>query len=214
VQLIASTYYRRVRVHLDLRKAETSEDEKQRRLERAKLDTQAVLRYVDDACPTLKGNIYLIAAEVYSLDASEQSTRKQCEKWQDQAATIVYRNVDEEDDTFLRLNATALHHEKAKTLIQFGRYNEAQSELMTARKTLQADLLTWHVNLYLTEANLYKAQKDLQGSAAAGIEAYKIAKVVQSPKDELEVKKLFTDLKSLDASNPYVCNLGTTIGMY
>jgi len=214
VQLIASTYYRRIRVHLDLRKAETSEDEKQRRLERAKLDTQAVLQYVDKACPTLKGNIYLIAAEVYSLGASEPSARKQCEKWQDQAATIVYRNVDEEDDTFLRLNATALHHEKAKTLIQFGRYKEAQSELVTARKTLQADLLTWHINLYLTEANLYKAQKDFQGSAAAGIEAYKIAKVVQSPKDELEVKKLFSDLNSLDASNPYICNLGTTIGMY
>src|SRR5581483_101635 len=143
-QLIAATYYRRIRVHLDIRKSEPSEDEKRRRLELAKLDTQIVLRFVDDVSPTLKGNIYLIAAEVYSLDASEPSTRKQCEKWQDQAATIVYRNVDEEDDTFLKLNATALHHEKAKTLIQFGRYKEAQSELLTARKTLQADLLTWH----------------------------------------------------------------------
>jgi hypothetical protein len=85
---------------------------------------------------------------------------------------------------------------------------------MIARKTLQADLLTWHVNLYLTEANLYKAQLDFQGSAQASIEAYKIAKVVQSPKDELEVKRLFSDLQSLDASNPYICNLGTTIGMY
>ena len=214
VQLIASTYYRRIRVHLDLRKTETSEDEKKRRLARARLDTQIILQYIDNVCPTLKGNIYLIAAEVYSLDASNPATRKQCEKWQDQAATIVYRNVDEEDDTFLRLNATALHHEKAKTLIQFGRYKEAHNELLMARKMLQADLLTWHVNLYLTEANLYKAQKDLQGSAAAGMEAYKIAKVVQSPKDELEVKKLFADLKSIDASNPYVCNLGTTIGMY
>jgi hypothetical protein len=33
-------------------------------------------------------------------------------------------------------------------------------------------------------------------------------------RDEQEVKKLFSDLKSLDASNPYVCNLGMTIGMY
>jgi transcriptional regulator with XRE-family HTH domain len=214
VKLIASTYYRRVRVQLDLRKAATSEHERQRRLARAKLDTQKALQYVDDVGPTLKGNAYLIASEVYSLDSSEPSIRRQCEKWQEKAANIVYRNEDDEDDTFLKLNATALHHEKAKTLIQFGRYKEAYSELVTARKTLQADLLTWHVNLYLTEASLYKAQKDLQGSAAAAIEAYKIAKVVQSSKDELEVKKLFTDLKNLDASNPYVCNLGVTIGMY
>lgn len=119
-----------------------------------------------------------------------------------------------EDDTFLRLNATALHHEKAKTLIQFGRFREAHSEIITARKTLLADLLTWHINLHLTEANLYKAQKDLEGCAASAIEAYKIAKVVQSPKDEIEVKQLFLDLKSIDASNPYVCNLGMTIGSY
>jgi hypothetical protein len=85
---------------------------------------------------------------------------------------------------------------------------------VTARKALQADLLTWHVNLYLTEAHLCEAQNDLQGSATAGIEAYKIAKVVQSPKDELEVKNLFTNLKSLEPSNPYVCNLGMMIGMY
>ena len=214
ITLLASTYYRRARVQLDLRKAATSEHEQQRRLACAKLDTQRVLQYVDAIGPTLKGNTYLIAAEVYSLDASDPSTRKQCEKWQEKAATIVYRNEDEEDDTFLKLNATALHHEKAKTLIQFGRYKEAHNELVTARKTLQADLLTWHVNLYLTEARLYKAQKDLQGSATAGIEAYKIAQVVQSPKDELEVKNLFRDLKGLDASNPYVCNLGMLMGMY
>jgi hypothetical protein len=74
--------------------------------------------------------------------------------------------------------------------------------------------LTWHVNLFLTEANIYKAQKDFEGSAVVGIEAYKIAKVVQSPKDEVEVKKLFLDLKNLEASNPYVCNLGVAVGMY
>jgi transcriptional regulator with XRE-family HTH domain len=214
VQLIASTYYRRIRVHLDLRKAAISEDEKQRRLERAKMDVQAVLQYKDVAS-ILKGNIYLIAAEVYSLDASDSSTRRQCERWQDQAATIVYKTADnEEDDTFLRLNGTALHHEKAKTLIQFKHFKEAQNELNIARKALQADLLTWHINLYITEAQLYKAQNDLEGSAISGVEAYKIAKVVQSLKDEAEVKRLFLELKHLDAANPHVCNLGRVVGMY
>ena len=212
--MLASAYYRRIRVHLDLRKAETSDDEKQRHLERAKVDVQTALRYVEEVSPILKGNIYLIAAEVFAFDARDASKRKQCEKWQDRAATLVYRNEADEDDTFLRLNATALHHEKAKTLLQFGRLREAHNELVTARKTLQADLLTWHVNLYLTEAHLYKAQNDLQASATSAIEAYKVAKVVQSPKDELEVKKLFVELKSLDDSNPYISNLGITVGMY
>ena len=164
--------------------------------------------------PVLKGNIYLIAAEVFALDASDTSTQKQCEQWQDKAATIVYRNEVDEDDTFLRLNATALHHEKAKTLLHFGRFREAHSELVTARRTLQPDLLTWHINLYLTEANIYMEQKDLESSAASVLEAYKIAKVVQSPKDVVEVKRLFVSLKKLDPANPYVCSLGLSIGMF
>lgn len=178
------------------------------------MDTQAALRYGEQVGPILRGNIYLIAAEVFALNANDSSARKQCEKWQDKAATLVYRNDIDEDNTFLKLNATALHHEKAKSLLAFGHLREAQSELITARKTLQADLLTWHINLYLTEANIYKAEKDLERSATSGIEAYRIAKVVQSPKDEVEVKKLFLALKSMDASNPYICNLGMTIGMY
>ncbi len=214
IPLLASAYYRRIRVALDLRKAETSDSEKQKHIERAKVDAQTALRYVEQVGPILRGNIYLIAAEVFALDAGDASTRKQCEKWQDKAATIVYRNEDDEDDTYLRLNATGLHHEKAKTMLQFGQFREAHSELVTARRTLQADLLTWHVNLFLTEANIYKAQKDFEGSAVAAIEAYKLAKVVQSPKDEVEVKKLFLDLKNLEASNPYVCNLGVAVGMY
>ena len=214
IELITSAYYRRVRVHLDLMKAETSEDGMRKHLEHAKKDAQAALDRAEQIGPILKGNLYLIAAEVCALDASDPSARKQCEKWQEKATTLVYRNTQDEDDTFLRLNATALHHEKAKTLIHFGRFREAHNELITARKTLPPDLLTWHINLYLTEANLYKAQKDLEESATSAIEAYKLAKVVQSPKDEMEIKKIFSELQMLDAANPYVCNLGMMLGMY
>ncbi len=214
IPLIASGYYRRIRVSLDLRKAAKSVTERQRYLEQAKGDVQTALQYIEQVGPILRGNMYLIAAEVFALDSNDISIRKQCEKWQDKAATIVYRNEEDEDDTYLKLNATGLHHEKAKTMLQFGQFRDAHNELITAKKTLEADLLTWHINLYLTEANIYKAQKDFEGSAASGIEAYKIVKVVQSPKDEVEVKKLFVDLKNLEKSNPYVCNLGVTIGMY
>jgi transcriptional regulator with XRE-family HTH domain len=212
--LLASGYYRRTRAYLDLRKAETSKDERQKYLQRAKTDAQSALSHIEQVGAVLKGNIYLIAAEAFAVDANDASTQKQCEQWQDKAATIVYRNEADEDDTFLLLNATALHHEKAKTLLRFGRFREAHSELVTARRTLQPDILTWHINLYLTEANIYMAQKDLESSAASALEAYKLAKVVQSPKDEVEVKKLFVSLKNLEPSNPYICRLGLNIGMF
>jgi hypothetical protein len=43
-----------------------------------------------------------------------------------------------------------------------------------------------YFGLLSQEANIYKAQKDFEGSATSGIEAYKIARVIQSPKSEKE----------------------------
>jgi hypothetical protein len=120
--LLIAAYYRRIRVHLDLRKAETSVIAQQKHVANAQADVQAALDDLEQVGPILRGNFYLIAAEAFSLDANDASQRKQCEKWQDRAATLVYRAETDEDDTFLKLNATGLHHEKAKTLLQFGRY--------------------------------------------------------------------------------------------
>jgi hypothetical protein len=132
---------------------------------------------------------------------------------QRKAETLVYRNDDREDETFLRLNATALHHEKAKTRILFGDYTEAHSEIIAARKTLNADLLTWHANLNITEARLYYAQGNVEASSSMALEAYKVARVVQSPKEIEEIKRLWHALNEKDPTNPFACNLGLTLGL-
>jgi transcriptional regulator with XRE-family HTH domain len=214
-ELLASAFYRRVRVHLDHRKTATSDKQKQHYLALAKKDILTTLDFTEKVGPTLKGNIYLIAAEVFSLDATDMNTRKKCAKWQEKAAMLVYRGTEEEDDgTFLKLNKTGLHHEKAKTLLQFGDIAEARNEIAIARKTVAPDMLTWHLNLFLTEANLYMAEGDLEASAICGSEAYKISKVVHSLKDEGELKRLFYSLKSLDNTNPQVCNFGVEMDIY
>ncbi len=214
-ELIDSAFYRRSRVHMEHRTTAADEERKRKYLELAKADVDAALHYVERVRPPLKGSIYLIAAEVYALYAiNDISLRKQCEKWQDKAAALVYRGNIEDDGTFLKLDTTALHHEKAKTLILFHRLQEARSELASAWKALPPDLLSWHINLHLTEASLYKAERDLEGSAKSGIEANKFAKVMQSRKRIAEVERLFLELQQLDDTNPYVCNLGTILGLY
>lgn len=213
LSLLAASHYRCVRVHLDLRKYAGNEKEKQERLINAKAEVQECLKYIEDVGPTLRGNTYLIAAEVYALGSQDEMTKKKCYEWQRKAETLVYRNDDREDDTFLRLNATALHHEKAKTRILFGDYTEAHNEIIAARKTLNADLLTWHANLDITEARLYYAQGDIEASASMALEAYKVARVVQSPKDIEEIKRLWYDLYARDNANSLICNLGLTLGL-
>jgi transcriptional regulator with XRE-family HTH domain len=208
LSFLAASHYRCVRVHLDLRKYAKDEREKQERLINAKAEVQECLKHLEYLGPILKGNIYLIAAEVYALSSQDEMTKRKCNEWQRKAETLVYRNDDREDETFLRLNATALHHEKAKTRILFGDYAEAHSEIIAARKTLNADLLTWHANLDITEARLYYAQGDIEASSSMAIEAYKVAKVVRSLKEIEEIKGLWHALNEKDSSNPCVCKLG------
>jgi transcriptional regulator with XRE-family HTH domain len=214
-ELLASTFYRRSRVHMEHRVTATDEAQKYKYLELAKADVLAALSYTERVRTPLKGSIYLIAAEVEAFYAiNDISLRKQCEKWQEKAANLIYRGKTEDDGTFLKLDTTALHHEKAKSLLSFNRLQEARNELTTAWKTVTPGLLTWHINMHLTEANIYKAEHDLEGSARSGIEAYKLAKAMQAHKRVAEVEKLFFELQQLGDTNPYVCNLGMLLGLY
>ncbi|MGH2495328.1 MAG: helix-turn-helix domain-containing protein [Ktedonobacteraceae bacterium] len=197
-ELLASAYFWRARLHLE---------QKHRTL--AKDDVDAALVYAERVRSPLKGNIYLVAAEVYADGAeNSQQMKTQCDRWHEQVANLVYKGGIEEDDSFVKLNVTTTHHERAKTLIQLHRFKEARNELNTAWKTLSPDLVIWRINLSLTEARLYCAEKDIEGSAQLASEALNIAKVLHAQDKVSQVYSLCLQLKEHDANNPYVCNLG------
>ncbi len=137
--------------------------------------------------------------------------RTQCEKWQDKVAFFVDSEKIEDDGTFLKLNPTALHHERAKTLLRFGRIEDARRELNTAWKTLQPNLFTWHMNMHLTQASLFLAEHDIEESVQSSLKAYTLAKTIHSHKGEVEVRYLLEQLQQLDTSHSSVRNLTMTI---
>lgn len=211
-ELIASAFYGRSRVHLESSHTATGEQQKQKHFAFARMDVDAALAYAEQVRTPLKGNIYLIAAEIYALLAAQDvSLRTQCEQWQDKVATFVYRGNIEEDGTFLKLDTTALHHEKAKTLLQFGRLQDAQHELDTAWQTLPPNLLTWQMNMHLTETSLSMAQHDVEKSSKSGIQAYITANAIHSHKGKAEVKRLVSELQNLDSTNSYTRHLNMIV---
>lgn len=203
-ELIASAYFWRARLHLE---------QKHRSL--AKVDVDAALACADRIRAPLKGNIYLVAAEVYA-DGSENSEqmKTQCDRWHEKVAGLVYRGGIEDDDSFVKLNVTTTQHERAKTLIQLHRFKEARHELDTAWKTLSPDLVIWRINLSLTEARLHFAEKDIEGSAQSAIEALKIAKALNARDKVSQAHSLYLQLKEHATNNPYVCNLGMQLDVY
>jgi hypothetical protein len=225
-ELIAASHFRRIRVYMDLyefaKKLPAGPQSQQaiNYLDLARFDTNIALEYVEQVRNPLKSNIYLIAAEVNSLYAQDNKRlQDQCDNWQKKVANMVYREKGQYDDdgTFLKTNITAVHHERAKTLMKFtsrkGALKEARSELNTAWKTLTPDLTIWRVNLHITEAQLNLLENDVEGSAQAGIEAFKIASVMQTRNEERKVKNLYLNLQNAAPNNGYVCNLGLQLGM-
>ena len=192
----------------------------------AKDDITAALALVDHAGPTMKGNIYLHAADIYGQFAgSSQTEQSQCKAWQDKVANMLYKGVAEENETFLKLNLAAVNHEKAKLMLHFNqsddthalsqKVGEAIRGKLTAALNAVPDTLTiWKMFFYLTEARLYLAQHDVEGCAKIGKEALKIATIVTSAKGINEVKLLYADLGGKGSNNPYVANLGVQLGIF
>ena len=170
-----------------------------------------------------QGNILMISADMASrLSIRDPQATLELRNWQDKALTIAYKGDLEPDRTFIRFNRAAIHHERAKTLLrgfeadptQSQLVKETQSELRLAWEGLTPDVSEWQMYFLETEARLHLVLRDLEASAKQGIASLKAARNHTSLKGERQVRVLYSDLQKLDASNPYVCNLGMQLGLF
>jgi hypothetical protein len=211
VELLARSLQHRARIHMQ-----------QKNYALARADAQGAMEYVDRVRAPLKGNIYLASAEANAFYTSnDRELERQVKRWQDQALNLVWKGPFEVDRTFEVLNLAGVHHERAKTLIQFYEYHpkketlaDARDELNMAWKGLTPDLQEWRMYFYSTEAQLYGVEHDIEGSARTGLKALQAARAMQSKKGETQVKALYENLNGIDEVNPYVRNLGLELGIF
>jgi hypothetical protein len=157
----------------------------------------------------LKGNIYLESANINTPFAINDSIlQNQCRAWQDKAANMLYKGILEPDESFFRFNLSAVHHEKAKSLLHWQKTRDdrkaVRSKLTAAIETLSPDLNVWKAYYYMTEAHLNLADHDLEGCAQLGKEALKVAKAMHSKMEEENVRSLYYELNEQAPNNPYV----------
>ena|SRR5437660_5119612 len=170
----------------------------------------------------LYGTIHLMAAMVFAPYASnDDKLAAEVRSWLDKTLNIVYKKNIEPDNTFLKLNLAAVHHERAKAFLQFHQFHpdygylkDASNEIRLAWEAFTPDLTEWKVFFHLTEARILEAGKDLEGSAKLGLAALKAARDMQSKKREAQIHSLYYDLVNVDARNPYVHNLGAELGVF
>ncbi|HEU5383618.1 MAG TPA: helix-turn-helix transcriptional regulator [Ktedonobacteraceae bacterium] len=217
VELIANSLFRRARMYMEHSSLTTDPYQQHRYWRLAQVDTEGALNRIEHTGETdsLKGNIYLIAAEVNSLFASnDRKLRSQCLDWQAKVGNILYRGPLEDDGSLTKLNKTALHHEQAKVHLQFGHIREARDAINRTWKILSPSQTSLRTYIYLTEAKIFMVEKELEGSARCGIEAHAMAAIRRSQKQQEEIKQIYKRMVELDENNPYVCRLGVELNMF
>ena len=186
----------------------------------AQKDIASAMMYIDKVKNgPLKGNIYLESANINAPFAlSDKTLQGQCKAWQDKAANMLYKGLSDFDESFFRFNLSAVHHEKAKTLLSWqktgGDRKAIYEKLTIAIEALPPELAVWKGYYYMTEANLHLVDHDLEGSAQSAKVALKIARSMHSRMVEDEVRNLYEQLDERSSANPYVRNLGVELGIY
>jgi transcriptional regulator with XRE-family HTH domain len=194
--------------------------DQQGKLVEAQADIAEAMKYTDKIRNgSLKGNIYLESANINTPFAlSDKTLQNQCRAWQDKAATMLYKGLIEPDESFFRFNLSAVHHEKAKSLLSWQKTATdrklIQDKLVLAIEALPPELAVWKGYYYMTEARLYLADHDLEGSAQSAKIALKTARSMHSRMVEDEVRSLYEELDEKNTLNPYVRNLGVELGIF
>lgn len=187
---------------------------------KAREDIAAAMECIDKVRNgPLKGNIYLESANINTPFAiNDRKLQDQCKAWQEKAANMLYKGSIESDESFFRFNLSAVHHEKAKSLLHWQRTRDdrkvVRSKLTTAMETLNPDLNVWRAYYYMTQARLELADHDLEGSAQSAKAALKIARIMHSKMEEENVRQFYYQLSQQAANNPYVSNLGVELGIF
>jgi hypothetical protein len=191
----------------------------------AKQDIQAALDRIKQLGTPLKINVYLFSANAHARFTGNDTTLEDdVKRWQDTALTIVSQSKGktEDDGSFLRPNLAAVHHEKAKTFLQFytlhpknpQHLKDARRELNMAWAALTPDLAEWQMYFALTESRLFLAEHDIEGSTKMAIQAVKQSRFVRSMQGEGQVRDLYFQLKQRGKTNPYIDNLGVELGIF
>ncbi len=190
----------------------------------AKQDIQAALDRIKQLGTPLKINVYLFSANAHAKFTGNDTTlENDVKRWLDTALNIVsLKGKAEEDGSFLRTNLAAVHHEKAKTFLQFYTLHpknpqflkDARRDLNMAWSALTSDFAEWQMYFSLTESRLFLAEQDIEGSARMAIQAVKQSRFIRSMQGEGQARNLYFQLKNRDKTNPYIDNLGVELGIF
>jgi tetratricopeptide (TPR) repeat protein len=196
-ELIASSLLRRARILL-----------RQENYQNALDDALMALPYADLTRDPLKGKCYQMAGEAQGyLAGNNRVLQEKSLAYFNKAAQIARKSDGQADGSFVKTDLTSIFIEKADALILFGRFSEAHNALALARKNLSPELTRWEINLLLSEARMYVAQKDVESCCETLIDALNLTRALRLTSKKERVLALYRKCQQIAPNNATVQSL-------
>ncbi len=196
-ELIASSLLRRARIYI-----------RQKDYVLAYQDAMQMLPYADLSRDPLKGKCYQMAGEAIGyIGVNDLILQKKSMDYFNKALRIAQKGDMTPDGSFVRTDITSILIEKADALILFGRIADAHDALAMAREHLSPEQNRWKINLLLSEARAYLAERNVTICCRALIEAMSIIRAINLSAKKDRVLSLLEECRQLEPQNPEVQQL-------
>jgi hypothetical protein len=196
-ELIASSLLRRARIYI-----------RQQDYVLAYQDAMQMLPYADLSRDPLKGKCYQMAGEATGYVAvNDPMLQKRSMNFFNTALKIAQKGDMTPDGSFVKTDITSILIEKADALILYGRIADAHDALAIAREHLSPEQNRWKINLLLSEARAFLAEKDVASCCQTLIDALSIIHAIDLSAKRDRVLSLFEQCQKLEPQNTEVQQL-------
>ncbi|SRR6266487_638760 len=196
-ELIASSLLRRARIYI-----------RQQDYVLAYQDAMQMLPYADLSRDPLKGKCYQMAGEATGYVAvNDPMLQKKSMDYFNRALRIAQKGDMTPDGSFVKTDITSILIEKADALILYGHIVDAHNALTIARKHLSPEQNRWKINLLLSEARAFLAEKDVTSCCQTLTEAFSIIQAINLSAKQDRVLSLFKQCQQLEPQNSEVQHL-------
>jgi hypothetical protein len=193
-ELIASSLLRRARIYI-----------RQQDYKLAYQDAMQLLPYADLSRDPLKGKCYQMAGEASGYVAgNDRVLQEKCQSYFTKALKIVQKGDLTPDGSFVRTDVTSILIEKADVLLLFGQVDDAHDALAIARDHLSPEQNRWKVNLLLSEARTYLAEKEITACCQTLAEALDIIQAIHLSAKKDRVIAILERCQQLEPQNSEV----------
>ncbi len=203
-ELLASSLYRRAKVHA-----------KQQHYDRAVRDLEEALPYANRSRDPLRCYICMFLAETYSfIDlTSPKLLSKSLDLLDEVDKAVRMYSVLEGDGSFVKVDVSGLYMIRGDVLRRSGEIKEAQKALFIVQESLPKEFLRWQGNLYLSEAQLALADRDIDSSCKLAYDALDFIEATRSRSNKAEVLSLYQNIWKVEPSHPRLKDLGARLSI-